>query len=99
MSKQKSWTFPLLSFLPWDQPAVVPVGTGTGDSWIPVSLQLRRPAKKLQGNETQETVLYPMSTSYNLHIQYGPTLLSLSSLLQTYPFWLWVDDMTLILHT
>jgi hypothetical protein len=50
-------------------PAGVPVGDwDRGIADLCFSLQLRRPTKKSQGNETQDTVLYPMSKSYNLHI-------------------------------
>jgi hypothetical protein len=47
------------------------------------SLQLRRPTKKTQSNETQATVLHPMLTSYNF--THGPKLF-LFSIITNFPF-------------
>jgi hypothetical protein len=77
-----NWPFPTLG------PAVVSVGTGTGNSQMCVSLQLRRPTKKSQSNVTHEAVYF---LCLNLATYIWSYFIFTLSQSQTYPFWLWVD--------
>ncbi len=68
-------------------PAVVPVGTETGDSQVHVSLSYEGGPLKSPRAMRDETVLYSMSKFYNLHTW---SYFICNSLLIT-NVWLWVD--------